>query len=161
MKENDIYHWSYTDKKMADMQKHWSSYELIYWATSRICVCKKTEGGLQLYDTYWGNSGDNKRIEPNDVELEYLGNFEELDAFSGNRAHFNPADILDLSHSNSFRKEVYIKKGAKKSLKAISEHIQKKIKEKEYEARSASRDVERYKEVLAGLNENNLDSVWI
>ena len=161
MKLNDIYRWSYTDEKMAESLKFWSQSYLVYWATSRICICKQNaDGSLYLEDT-WSPCGDNKRLEPSDVILEYLGNFDELDKFTGDINHFNPSDIVDISHSNLFGNHIYIKKGAKKCLETVRAHIKREIEEKEYKAKSAAEDVIRYKKVLDELTEDNLDKVWI
>lgn len=146
---------------MVDLLKFWSQPYLAYWATSRIYICKQNaDGSLFLEDT-WCPCGDNKRLDQNDIILEYIGNFDELEKFTGDKNHYNPNDLVDLNHSNSSRGNLYIKKGAKKCLETIRAHIQRQIEEKEYQAKSAAQDVIRYKKVLDELAENNLDNVWI
>ena len=158
MKLNDIYRWSYNSVKYAQLKTAWND---IYWATSQICICKQdVEGNLYLEDTYW-YCGDNKRLEPEDVDLEYLGNFEELDKFTGKTCHYNSKDLVDINHRNNPSGNTYIKKGAKKCIETIRAHIKRQIEEKEYRAKSAAEDVIRYKEVLENLSEENLDKVWI
>ena len=160
MKLNDIYRWRYTESCLKKLN-HGSNGGTTYWCCSQIVVCKETEAGLRLYDTYW--SHDPKIIDPTgkNIALEYIGNFDELEKFTGDINHYNPNDLVDLNHPNSSRGNLYIKKGAKKCLETIRAHIQRKIEEKEYEAKSAAQDVIRYKKALDELTENNLDKVWI
>lgn len=161
MKPNDIYRWHYTDEYLKKVN-HDNNGGTTYWCCSQIAICRETQGGLMLYDTYWSGS-DQKAIDPisKNIILEYIGNFDELSKFNGDINYYNPTDLIYLTHSNSFGNQIYIKKGAKKCLETTKTYIQRKIKEKEYAAQSAARDAERYKKVLDELTEDNLDKVWI
>jgi hypothetical protein len=163
IKLNDIYRWHYTSEKFNEVKK-WGEP---YWAVSRFCIVKKshTTGELYLEDTFW--SSENKTFylnELNDIQLEYLGNFEELNKFTQGKhslPYYNPSDIVDISHSNSFQDQIYIKKDAKRSLAHTRAHLEHKENELLNKVVWAQRELEQARELLKNLNEENLDKVWM
>lgn len=166
IKLNDIYRWYYTAEMLKKLN-HGDNGGTTYWAASNICIAKKsyTTGELYLEDTFW--SSDNKIFDLNDlhkIELEYLGNFEELNKFTQGRSslvYYSPSDILDLSHSNSFGDQIYIKKGAKRSLAHTRAYLEHKENELLNKVVWAQRELEQARELLKNLNEENLDRVWM
>lgn len=161
MKPNDIYRWRYTDEYLKKVN-HGNNGGTTYWCCSQIAICKETEGGLKLYDTYW--SHEPRIIDPieKNVALEYLGNlndYKKLEKYY--LKYYKKEDVLDITNPNSFGLEIYVKKDAKRDFETVKAHIQREIKEKEYKAKSAADDVIRYKKVLDELTEDNLDQVWI
>jgi hypothetical protein len=166
IKENDIFNWHYTDAKYKDLQKYWNNHSLIYWCKSQICVAKENaDGSLYLEDTYWNGQPDSARFEISEVgitvDLEYLGNFAELDKISGyNIDYYKPEDIVNLNHPNSSSGNIYRKKGAKKDLATIKSKLTHLMEEEQRKAYRASEKAGEYEEQLKNLTEENVDKVW-
>jgi len=162
IKLNDIYRWSYTSAKISSIKAYSCD---VYWAVSRICVAKQNAANeLYLEDTFW-HGGDNKRFELSqintEIELQYLGNFEELVEFKDDINFYEENQIINLNHSNSSRNNIYIKRGAKRSLEKMKKYAQFLIDEKEREVVYLKDNIERLRGKLSELNENNLDKIYL
>jgi len=163
IKLNDIYRWSWTDDKLKHLN-HGNNGGTTYWCVSQICVVKQYKSGeLYLEDTYWhGNSNrvfDLSQIGKN-IELEYLGNFDELVEFKDDVNFYDEKEILNLNHPNSSRGNIYIKRGVKRSLEKMKNYAAFLIGEKEREISYLKNSVERLKVKLSELSEENLDKVY-
>lgn len=146
-RENDIFRWSYKDRISIG-----KSHTDLYWCKSRIFIFRNGH----FVDTYWHGSGDNstfsmERIEK-DIDLEYLGNFDELERTDEwNQDYYEEKDIVNLNHPNSRKGNVYLRKGAQKSRDKMLEVATYNLEKAESKLRSAEWDVQRSKEKLAEL----------
>jgi hypothetical protein len=148
--KDDIVFWSYSQKYIDSL-----SYKNdLYWAKSRIAVFN----GEKFVDTYW-NSGNNLSFTPEDIgdrfEIQYIGNFSDLDK-QGNYAQFEDLekyydddDIVDLNHPNSSRGNLYLRKGAKRSLTKIKKSLEYQIKRSQEKIDHLNWVLDQEKEKLA------------
>lgn len=151
IKEGDIFRWEYTPeytKKNIDKEQAGT----LYWCKSCIAVAKmaynyKTDQvELMLEDTYW-LSGDNTMFALDkvgeDIEVEYVANFEDLIHTDDDSARFYylDEDIVSLNHRNSPSGNLYVRKGATPN-KAKQELILKRaIKEIECGIKNELREI--------------------
>lgn len=164
VKLNDIYRWSYTAKTLEKLN-HGQNNGTTYWAVSRFCICKqRTNGEFYLEDTF--GSYENRIFEidqiDDKIELEYLGNFDDLIQIDEhNTIYYDDSDIVDITHGNSFRKEIYLKKDAKKSLNKVIRIMTSNIETLTRKIESAKYSLDKWKNDLAKLTEENLDNIYL
>lgn len=156
IKKHDIFRWSYSSQAIDNF--HFRTD--IYWAVSRICLAKETkEGILFLEDTFW-NDDSNRRFTLQDVqekfiELEYLGNLEEMEHISEYLIpYYDSKDIIDLRHANNkSASNLYIKKGAQKSLAAMKSYLESELEKKTNKIAFETNQINRIQETLTQLTE--------
>lgn len=109
-KENDVFLWSWTEEELKKRQDSIQAGTL-YWCCSNICIAN--DSGV-LKDTFWSSSSENKIVDPEKVDLVYLGNLDDYEKVSGEWEFENYADkdCLNLTHSNCSRGLWYVRKGA-------------------------------------------------
>lgn len=140
MRDGDIFRWSYKQPK--DFMP--------YHCCSQIAIVRN---GI-LQDTYWSGN-DGRCWTPADaeakLELRFIANFDEIEkTLEDVRAYYDPADIVDLGHSNNDRRQhVYLRKGAKRSPTVMRETLQYAIERTESDIKWAQRNVAEYRETLA------------
>lgn len=110
MKNLDVYRWSYKNTE--------GMFEP-YHCKSRIGIFSEDSNSLK--DTFWGNLGSNGRwfsLEECEhlIDLEYLGNLDDYTpARESDQAMYDDKDFLNLNHSNNYKDNCYLRKGATKS----------------------------------------------
>ena len=116
-KDGDIFKWSY-----ADTERHCQDYA--YWATSRIAIFN--DGWLA--DT-WSSSNNPSWLEADAkrlLKLRFVANLNDLENISeSNARYFNQENIINLTHSNSYGSQIYVKKGAVRCLKTTCKLAEK------------------------------------
>lgn len=153
MKVNDIYYWSYIHRKG----------QFAHWCCSKIGIVKERQDGtLYMEDTYWSSSQDNKRFSKEDIgtriEVTYIGNFDDLERCDESELkYYNKEDTVDLRHPNNTRGNVYIRKGATRSLDKMKRIVQAHIDHYERKVKYMQDDIVRLKGQLETLT---VDS-WI
>lgn len=161
-KEGDIYRWRYTPERTAQIRRYHSE---AYWCKSQIAVV--TRSGLT--DTYWGGMSDNQAHWSNpedaeaDIELEYVGNFSDLQKISEYQsAYYDDSDIINLNHANSPTGNLYIRKGAKRSREKMLA-VAKAGEEKALDAiRAAGFTRQRYRELVVLLESGaDLEAIYL
>ena len=114
MSFGDIYKWRWKDDH--PRRKQCEGTGTLYWCMSQIA--KEDKQG-NLWDTYWV-SGDNKKVNPEEVVLEYIGNAFELERIDDYQSvYYDEKDIVNLNHANSTKGNMFKRKGAEKSLSSI------------------------------------------
>lgn len=149
MKKNDIFRWSYKESYIKEM----SRYGDLYWCKAQIAVFD----GKWLHDIYWGMYHDSDSAWTEDeamdrLELQYLGNFDELEGLRDNRWFYDEKDIVDLTHPNSYGKQVYKRKGATRSRERMIEYFLLEKKTVEQDIKSL-----QYKEGIINTTLKNLE----
>jgi hypothetical protein len=145
MQEGDIFRWKYNKETLKGMQSSIDAGTL-YWCVSQIAVFRS---GF-LVDTYWRTNSEYLRFDQESIEgaleLEYLGNFHDLEKIPDRIEHYYSAsDVVNLNHPNSSRDNVYIKKGSKKNLEKMKALLQCDIEQAEEKLQYYSREIERLK----------------
>lgn len=161
-KEGDIVYWGYSQKYINGL-----SYKSdLYWARSKIAVfsCGK------FMDTFW-YGGDNFSFGPEEIgekiEVRYVGNFNELDKQSDYtkaeelEKYYESSDIVNLNHSNNSRGNLYLRKGAKRSLTKAKESLKYKIKRTQEQIDHLNWALNQDKEKLANLIEETIANLHI
>ena len=161
LRNGDILRWVWIDVPKTDP----------YWCKSRVAIVN--DGNL--YDTFWIHHGSKfiqggwgpdfhgaRSLPIEQVEMTVIGNIHDMDEIPrGDERYYDPADVVDLRHSNNTNAPLYIKKGAKRSAEKIAERIREKMAEAERTRLSAERDINELREKLAYVESGeNLDSVW-
>lgn len=162
-KAGDIIRWSYS-RKYIDSLKYQGD---LYWCKSRIAVfsCGK------FVDTFWhGGSNNNLSFGPEEIgerfRIEYVGNFNALDRqndyskFEDFNKYYEVADIVDLNHSNNSRGNLYLRKGAKRSLTKVKERLEYKIKRTQEQIDHLKWVLDQEKEKLANLSEETVTDIY-
>lgn len=108
LKNGDIYFWRYKDTSNYNSDP--------YWCRSQKAIVRDGK----LYDTYWHSFSDRKVINPDEAELTYKGNIDELEEISSWDAKYYDSSVLvDMRHSNSSSERVYVKAGSTRSLEKV------------------------------------------
>jgi hypothetical protein len=161
-REGDVFLWRYRDDR--------GDQTLKYWCRARKAIVR---GGV-LMDIYWayieghkvnfhGEGGVWTRGQAeNRLVLEYRGNLDEFEAIADyNEAMYDNADILDLRHANSSQKQVYLRKGARRSQAAMLAEVTYKIEKAESQIRHANWQIERLSKEKAKIEAGELEGVWL
>lgn len=145
MKKGDYFNWRY---KLEYLPEH-----MAYHCCSQICVFD----GNKLTDTFWIGSSNNV-IDESKCELTFLGNINDYDKLKQwDIKYYDPKDIMDLRHSNSFEKDVLLKKGAKKNFYLIKSRINSKIEEHKHDIDYRKRQIENLNKELVKINNGETD----
>lgn len=131
MKNGDIYHWAWRDGSEPEGMNP-------YWSKSQIAMFLNDK----LYDTFWMHhgskflgsggwgpaiSGDVGVLDPDRIVLSYVANLDNLiEVRWAELQYYDPADFVDLRHSNNSRAPAYIRKGAWRSAEAIRRLIEQR-----------------------------------
>ena len=153
LKDGDIYFWSF---KEVDLDR---GYEFTYWCKSRKAVV--WDG--RIIDTYWNTLGsDDYIVHPNEVNLEYQGNTNEMTVIDRwETEYYTPDNIVSMAHPNNSGGPIYLKPGSKKNVKVMTEYLKRKIDEANSEIRSRTREIQRVKDKLILLGNGKIDEVHL
>lgn len=158
--DGDIFRWRYKDEK----PEHLRDYGR-YHCKSRIAIAK---GGL-LIDTYWSMlSTSNSAYWPyadaaRELELERLGNFANLEKRPEyHKYYYADADVVDLSHANSSKDNLYVRKGAARCRAKMRAVMLENIATTERDLAYAQHKLERQRKTLAEVESAaDLDEVYL
>lgn len=158
MRKGDLFLWRYKDGS-----KGAKGY-MPYW-----CAAQKAEfNGTHLIDSYWGDCNPTgKHWTPEEaereLELTFVANRDELElADSSAHDYYEPTDVVDLRHSNrSDYKAIFIRRGAKRSAQRMRETLEYTIERSESQIRMARSRIERCEELLAKLETEPLENVYV
>lgn len=154
MKDGDIYCWRYKDEIAKGGCGSWGAYH-----------CKSQRARVrngQLFDTYWSSPSDGSWLNPEEIDLEYLGNENELQEIPSSKvAYYDRSDVIDMRHMNNTRDKVYIKPGTKLSADAMMSHAKAKLEDAESDIRVAESRAERYREVITQIENGDLEKVFL
>lgn len=159
-KNGDYFRWDYTDEYVMSHSNECHAGTL-YWCMARICVFQ--DGKYE--DIYWGNSSNNKIVNPENVSLEFLGNINDYQEVRSKDdfKFYDSGDILDISHPNSMGDGCYVKKGAKRSKYKIKESLLEEQRKLEYKLCKTQRDCTRLTnkiKELETLTDEQLEKFW-
>lgn len=155
IRERDIFSWEYKGER--------NDCRDAYWGKSQFCI----ERNGRLIDTFsldsqhstsWGFEEAAKKIN-----LKFLGNFNDLIQISKSKAkYYDPSDIVDISHSNSYSPEIYRRKGSEYSAKAMIKLCQLKIAEKKRVIELEKNEVSRLEEIIVKIDKgDSLSGIFI
>lgn len=157
--KNDIVFWHYSDIYLVAL-KGYSPYH----CRSQIAVFD----GEKFVDTFWyGN--ENFSFGPEkigwDIVVEYVGNFADLEARNSTRLsylrqYYDEKDIVNLNHPNNTSGNLYLRKGAKRSLEVMRESIRSKIREAETQIMYLGNSLAESRKNLEDLTEETIDSTY-
>ena len=120
-KDGDVFRWRYKKPETRFGEPYWCK------------ACRAIVHQGRLKDIFWSYI-DQREFKPDnshganwdqaeaekELNLEYLGNLNDYDPIHGSKEPlYEPADIIDLRHSNSSHKHIYSRKGAKLSQRAM------------------------------------------
>lgn len=159
MRDNDVFRWSYKDEYLSTHRLHYP-----YHAKSRIVI---TRAGL-LRDTFWGSSSSDGATWTSDraaivLDLVYLGNLDDYEKHPEHHVvYYDPADVLNLNHSNSTTGNFYVRTGAKRSAARMREVIVERIEKAQREQETAARQIRRLNELYGEIaNGKPLDEIYL
>jgi hypothetical protein len=157
--DGDIFRWRYKDEKPEHLREYGR-----YHCKSLIAVAQKG----WLVDTFWSSPTDGSWLAtyadaPGKLELSKLGNFADLEKRDDyHRFYYDDADVVDLSHSNSSRDNLYIRKGAVRSREKMRAVMLERIETAKRELQSAQWRLERERKILVDLDAaTDLDKVYL
>lgn len=157
MKDGDIYTWRFKP----EVYKSRDKYGTPYHCKSLIAVANK-DG--KLYDTFWGLSYDSYCLTPDECELTFQGNPEDMTVIQPHEyVFYRPEDLVDMRHSNSFNELIYVKPGCARNADVMREYYKTRIDDADREIRSASHRIEECNGILAKLATGDTDGclpVW-
>ncbi len=151
MRKGDIYSWRYNPERLEKLN-HGNNGGTTYWCCSQIAVWN----GDRLVDTYWTNgnrslSFDKANILKN-LKLEFLANEKRITKINkGDTIYYREKDIVNLTHANSYGSKVYLRNGAKKSIKKMRSVLLRHIEDAERRKENATSDAERFTKILKNL----------
>jgi len=156
--EGDLFRWSFNDKEYKK-REHKVKAGTLYWCMSRIFRFN----GEHFVDTYWqGTENRSWTLDAASKELDLTFLANERDLIKTRKPeYYDSKDIINLNHPNSTRDNVYVKKLAKLSGKAMLMEAERKLEDAIFERRQAVRDIDRYKEKINEIkNCDDLSKVW-
>ena len=173
-----------------DSQRVWRDGDIVFWsyilphngATDRYwCKAKMAvyfEDLQQFHDLYWIHRHGEKYskinssgfiFSPNQIgqiiQVDYKGNLDEFDRKSSNWdylvKYYDESDLLCLDHGNDSSHNMYLRKGAKKSLARIKCALEHKISDLEGQIRYATSRLAEVKKDLKGLTEETKNNIYV
>lgn len=159
-KKDDIVRWYYSSMYLASL-KGYSPYH----CRSQIAVFN----GEKFVDTYWYGSdnfyfGLDRIGESNDIVVEYVGNFADLEKQSTGLSYleryYDKNDIINLNHANDTSGNLYLKKGAKRSLKVMKESLENKVRDAESQIMYLGNSLAKYRQDLNDLTEETIGGIY-
>jgi hypothetical protein len=144
-RENDVFRW------------HWKLGRApIVGCYAHLAVF--LNGGLR--DTFWYDWPTRSYIDLDRVDLTLLGNIDDcVEIKRWDVPYYDPADIIDMSHSNNSRAPIYLKKSATKSQEWMLSVAENKFAEAQRAKESAERDIARLQDVLKQIRAGDLTEV--
>lgn len=154
MKKGDIFSWRYKDSAKRG--------QFAYWCKSQIAEYD----GSYLYDTFWGNDHTEKSWLPNypdDIELTFIANREDLIPLREyDKMYYDEKDVVDLTHSNSFGNQIFLRKGAKRSRSAMLQHLTDKMDKAHHEIKMAEQTLREASGKISCIEAGaNLEEIWL
>lgn len=152
-REGDIYRWRWADPaKDADCAPYRS-----YHCYSQLAVVRN---GCAV-DTFW-HGGDNKALDPCEVELTLLGNVADLvEIRSYDVVYYRREDIVDMRHSNNSHGPIYRRKGAERDAETMLELIDYRIDTSKREIEYAKQRIEMLEKDRARVMAGDLKTVHL
>jgi hypothetical protein len=161
-REGDVFFWRYRNDS--------GDQTLKYWCRARKAIVR--DGVLfDIYLAYIDGHKVNFHSEggvwrhgqaESHLVLEFKGNLDEFDVTADyNRSMYDDADILDLRHANSSQKQVYLRKGARRSQAAMLAEVNSKIEKLESEIRHANWQLERLSKEKVRIEAGELEGIWL
>lgn len=143
LKENDICRW------------HWKL------GRAPIVGCYAHLGvvvGGCLRDTFWYDWKTRSEIEVDRVELTLLGNIDECREIKRwDVPYYDPADIIDMSHSNNSSAPVYLKTSASKSQEWMLARAEEKHEAAVRAKDRADRDITEWADKVSRIKAGDLE----
>lgn len=143
LREHDVYRWHWKDGKAS-----------IVGCYAHLAVVK--DGVLR--DTYWHDWHLTSRIEPEKVDLTLLGNIDDCEVIRvWDVPYYDPADIIDMNHSNNSRAPIYLKRGAVKSQKWMLSRAEHNLSEARRKKDQAECDIKKWSDAVDQILAGNLE----
>jgi len=161
LRDGDIYRWSWINPP--EHEPYWCKTRLAIAQKGKLFDLFRVHHGSKFIQGGWGPTCSSDYALPGDkIETELLANIHDMDEIPrGDERYYDPADVVDLRHSNNSSAPIYIKRGAVRNADKIAERIRQKISEAEYQRRSAEDDIRRFTETLRYVEDGGeLSSVW-
>jgi len=161
-KENQVYKWKWTDKKIETFKKHniWSDFGDNYHCKDRQFIVKMKNSELYLVDTYWTSEPfqvkcADEKISNMDIDFYIdLNDYKQLkDIYEYRRCQndYNDDDLLMLFCQSGYSNTYYIKLGAKESTEHKIKIFEEKILEAENKIKYLNSDISNYKERIEAI----------
>lgn len=166
-RKGDIVRWGYTPEELK-RKNHGNNNGTTYWCCSRIAIF---DGSL-FVDTYWSSDDStNKAFSVEDIGktheiTKHVGNFDELDKQSDYAKiehfenYYKREDIVDISHPNNSRGNLYLRRGAKKDIGVIRDFLQYQKQNIEENLKHGAIKLKNIESTIENLSEDNLDKVY-
>ncbi|RYH07616.1 hypothetical protein [Tropicimonas sp. IMCC6043] len=149
MRERDIYKWRWKDEH---------DREVPYCGYSQLCVVWK--GGL--YDTYCGVLSERSRLDPNAVEIEFLGNEDDMiKLLAGIENYYRPEDVVDMRHPNNPRAPIYLKRGAERNAGIMLAWALTEIEKNHARIRASQNRIKALHHAVTQIESGRLDDVYV
>lgn len=111
-----------------------------------------------FYDTYWHS--EQTIINLSEIELTFLGNINNYEEILHHRKiYYDPSDIIDMRHANDSHAPVLLKKGAKRSAKAMLEYAMYEKDKAISQRDSAERRIQTMDFHISLIDDGRLDEV--
>ena len=151
LNDGDIFTWVYSDVEV-DPAKQYGEYH----CKSQIAIAKD---GV-LYDTFWGDF--NRPIPIDKIVLKFQGNPKYLTVIkSYDIPYYDPADIVDMRHSNSSSQPIYLKHGATKSPSHIKTRLDDMMRSTTRDLETAMRRIKSIGDMQTALDDGKYDEIYL
>lgn len=156
MRDGDIYHWVWNEARVERSRKFWGNTNL-YHCKSQIAVV--VDGVLK--DTFWGTSGSDGYLSPNDVVLTFQGNVNDMSVIlEWEKVFYRREDLVDMNHSNNSRAPVYAKPGTSRDAATMKEYYETKIADAERDIVWEHRRIKECQDSLARIEAGELTGIF-
>jgi hypothetical protein len=137
-----------------------------YWCFDGQLVADMHNGEIILVDTYWGDSGSNRRFTQEEAKaqgtLTLVCNMDEVEPIKDGVYYYDEKDVFDLSHQHGCYKRLMKRKGAPRSRDAMLAHLRGKMQEAKRKVELAVHDVEFLAVNIHVVQEaDDLEKVWV
>lgn len=167
-RDGDIVFWSYILPDVGVVDRYWcKAQKAVYF-----------EDCQQFHDLYWIHRHGEKygRINSSGfiflpvqigqiIQAKYKGNLDEFDRqnvdYDYLSKRYEESDILYLNHPNDSRGNMYLRKGAKKSLARIKKALEMKIFDLEGQVKYSAGELVRAKNEMKNLTEETIDGIYV
>lgn len=154
MKKGDIFRWSYTPEEIEKRADSLISGTL-YWCCSNIAIFN----GEHLVDTYWNDDNHSKRWTEQQAHeklvLQFIANMNELEPITYHIKYYEPCNIVDLTHSNSYHRQVFLKRGATKDRETMLTYVNTMRLTAIQNLKCAKQDITWYEEKMKEIESTN------
>lgn len=155
LQEGDVYRFSYSQAEREKAAQGWSG-SLHHCFDGTVVV----RGG-KLVDTYWDSSNQGRVVTPEQGELTFVCNLNEVRNVAEHETlQYDESDVFDLRYNHGCIKRWMVRNDAKPSAKRILDEIRKKRNAVENEmqraVRSALTDMFMLGELQARLEAGDL-----